>query len=41
METIELNPLDKKDLLEVLDYAKTQKELHKIKQTGKWDDIGV
>lgn len=38
METIELNPLDKKDLLEVLDYAKTQKELHKIKQTGKWDD---
>lgn len=40
MEIIELNPLDKKDLLQLLDYAKTQKIIHKPIKNGttKWDD---
>lgn len=43
MDKIELNPLDKKDLLEVLDYAINQKEINRpvrVTKRGKtkWDD---
>ena len=40
MERIELNPLDKKDLLELLEYAKKQKELNRPEQKDRhyWDD---
>ena len=42
MEKIEFSPLDKKDLLELLDYAKEQKiaNRHDIKSTraNRWDD---
>ena len=40
MERIELNPLDKKDLLELLEYAKKQKELNRPEKTDRhyWDD---
>ena len=42
MEKIELSPLDKKDLLELLDYAKEQKIANKpvINSTraNRWDD---
>ena len=43
MERIELSPLDKKDLLEILEFAKLFKEMTRPKQkTGysgyKWDD---
>ena len=40
METIELSPLDKKDLLELLDYASKKKQEEKpfVKGTQHWDD---
>ena len=43
MERIELSPLDKKDLLEILEFAKLYKESTRpAKKTGysgyKWDD---
>lgn len=42
MEKIEFSPLDKKDLLELLDYAKEQKIANRpdIKSTraNRWDD---
>ena len=43
MDRIELSPLDKKDLLEILEYAKLFKEMSRpSKRTGtsgyKWDD---
>ena len=40
MEKIELNPLDKKDLLELLDYARMQKKIKKPPRNSveRWDD---
>jgi hypothetical protein len=42
MEKIELSPLDKKDLLELLDYAKEQKIANKpeikLQRANRWDD---
>lgn len=42
MERIELSPLDKKDLLELLEYAKLFKEMTRPSKTAnhlyKWDD---
>lgn len=40
MVKIELNPLDKKDLLELLEYAKKQKELNRPEKNDRhyWDD---
>lgn len=40
MERIELSPLDKKDLLELLDYIKDVKKLNRpvLKGSNKWDD---
>ena len=42
MEKIELSPLDKKDLLELLDYAKEQKIENrpeiKSQRANRWDD---
>lgn len=42
MEKIELSPLDKKDLLELLDYAKEQKIANrpeiKSQRANRWDD---
>ena len=43
MERIELSPLDKKDLLELLEYAKSYKEMFRPvnknkKNNYKWDD---
>lgn len=42
MERIELSPLDKKDLLELLDYAKEQKIANKpeikSQRANRWDD---
>lgn len=35
MVKIELNPLDKKDLLELLEYAKKQKELNRPEKTDR------
>ena len=37
MNTIELEPLDKKDLLEILEYAKSQKKIQNRNLKG-WDD---
>ena len=37
MNTIELEPLDKKDLLEILEYAKRQKKIQNRNLKG-WDD---
>ena len=40
METVELEPLDKKDLLELLDYAKRKKkeDSENADKREKWDD---
>lgn len=37
---IELSPFDKKDILELLDYASKMKQEHRpeLKGTNKWDD---
>ena len=40
MVRLEISPLDQKDILEMLDYAKEQKQLNRpvLKGTNKWDD---
>lgn len=42
MERVELSPFDKKDLLELLDYADKKKELERPDNTKMqhWDDYG-
>ena len=42
METIELSPLDRKDLFELLEYAKKQKSIKRPPKNNleKWDDTG-
>ena len=40
MIKLEINPLDQKDIIELLDYAKEQKKLNKpvLKGSQRWDD---
>ena len=40
MIKLEINPLDQKDIIELLDYAKEQKNLNKpvLKGSQRWDD---
>ena len=40
MIKLEISPLDQKDIIELLDYAKEQKNLNKpiLKGSHKWDD---
>ena len=40
MIKIEINPLDQKDIIELLDYAKEQKNLNKpvLRGSQRWDD---
>lgn len=40
MIRLEINPLDQKDIIELLDYAKEQKELNKpvLRGSQRWDD---
>ena len=40
MVRLEISPLDQKDILEMLDYAKEQKQLNRpvLKGSNKWDD---
>ncbi len=42
MGTIELSPLDRKDLLKLLEYAKIYKKIKRPPKNGleKWDDTG-
>lgn len=40
MVKLEINPLEQKDILEMLDYAKEQKQLNRpvLKGSNRWDD---
>lgn len=40
MIKLEINPLDQKDIIELLDYAKEQKKLNKpvLRGSQRWDD---
>lgn len=40
MIKLEINPLDQKDIIELLDYAKEQKNLNKpvLRGSQRWDD---
>ena len=40
MIKLEINPLDQKDIIELLEYAKEQKKLNKpiLKGSQRWDD---
>lgn len=40
MIKLEINPLDQKDIIELLDYAKEQKSLNKpvLRGSQRWDD---
>lgn len=40
MIRLEINPLDQKDIIELLDYAKEQKNLNKpvLRGSQRWDD---
>ena len=40
MIKLEINPLDQKDIIELLDYAKEQKNLNRpiLKGSQRWDD---